>query len=229
MKKKVFVVLFILFSFVFLNAEDTGDTPVDNSASGGVVTDNVDDTKDTYIDRVRSSMGVSEKDSEEDEEAAAEQRVDIKIGYNSYFKIILTLLLVIGVIIIIFHFLKKALKIKGDFGDNAFILSNQSLGPGKWIQTVHVGGKYMVLGVTNENINFLTDITDEKEIERLEIFYNSKKVEKGATFSDQIKDFFENRFKDNSQVKEFDYESDSVQVLKEQNERLQRMKKPEDF
>lgn len=146
----------------------------------------------------------------------------IKVDYFAYIRIIIVLGIVIAIIYVVFLFLKKSLKIKDDTSEGATIIMSHSLGPGKWIQVVFVGGKYLILGITNENINLLGEITDQKEIERYEIFLNQKKSEEGHTFKDIIKDFFKSKF--NKKIeKEFDYENDSIEFLKKQRERLDKI------
>lgn len=124
----------------------------------------------------------------------------------------------------VFYFIKKRLRINNNLGDEAYLLSSQSLGPGKWIQVVYVGGKYLILGVTNENISLLTELTDPKEIERFEILYNNRKTEEGHNFMDMISDFFKKRGGNNTGNNEFNYETDSIDFLKKQNERINKMK-----
>ncbi|HOJ63111.1 MAG TPA: flagellar biosynthetic protein FliO [Spirochaetota bacterium] len=140
----------------------------------------------------------------------------IKIDYFAYIRIILVLAVVLGIIYGLFIFLKKSLKIKDDTSEGATVIVSHSLGPGKWVQVVFVGGKYLILGITNENINLLGEITDPKEIERYEIYLNQRKSEDGHSFRDIISDFFKKK----SPKKEFDYESDSIDFLKKQRERL---------
>lgn len=148
----------------------------------------------------------------------------IRVDYFAYIRIIVVLGIVIAIIYGIFLFLKKSLKIKEDTGEGATVIMSQSLGPGKWIQIVFVGGKYLILGITNENINLLCEVTDQKEIERYEIFLNQRKSEEGHTFKDIIGDFLKSRF--NKKVeKEFDYENDSIDFLKKQKERLDKIDK----
>jgi len=144
----------------------------------------------------------------------------IKIGWGDYIKIIV----VLGVVIVIIYglslIIKKSLNIRGKIGDGANIIVNQPLGPGKWIQVVYIGGKFLILGVTNDRISLLTEVTDPKEIERYEIMLNEKKIESGNTFVDIINDFFKNTFKNKAVKRKFDYEIDSVDFLKKQKKRL---------
>jgi len=47
------------------------------------------------------------------------------------------------------------------------ILFNLPLGPGKFIKIVEVTGKVLILGITDHNINLLTEIVDKVEIEEI--------------------------------------------------------------
>lgn len=179
-------------------------------------------SEEGYFKEVKNSMGVKTKENEKKTEN--EQKVKIKINYLSYLKIIIVLALVIGVIYLIFHFLKKALKIKNNAGENAYVITSQSLGPGKWIQVVLVHGKYLILGVTNDNINLISEISDPKEIERLDIYSSQKKADEGGNFVDVISDFFKRALNKKSEKETFDYEKDSIDYLKEQRERIDKLK-----
>ena len=147
----------------------------------------------------------------------------IKINYFSYIKIIIVLGLAIAVIYGLSLLLKKTLK--GNTNESAEVIISQSLGPGKWIQVVYLAGKFLVLGVTNDQVNLLTEITDKAEIERFEIIMNQSKVESGGGFIDVIVDFFKNKISRPLSKKKFDYEEDSVDFLKKQKERIDKMNK----
>lgn len=119
--------------------------------------------------------------------------------------------------------LKKSLKIKGKVGEGASVLISESLGMGKFIQVVNIGGKYLILGITNDRINLLSEVTDPKEIERYEIIQNEKKIQQGKGFIDVISDFIKTKFKQNPIQKKFDYEVDSIDFLKKQRKRVDDM------
>jgi len=66
------------------------------------------------------------------------------------------------------------------------ILSTVSLGPNKFIQIVDVAGKIFLLGVTDNNVNLLTEIKDREEIDRIRLLSSRSTPVKGATFQDFI-------------------------------------------
>ena len=197
--------MIVSLSIFFIFSKDEQNFLKDNTG------DKVYSSEEKYFKDVRTEMDKRTSNNKE--------KNKIKIDYFSYIKIIIVLVLIIALIYVIFLFLKKSLKIKDDSVGGASVIISHSLGPGKWLQVVFVGGKYLILGVTNENINLLGEITDPKEIERYDIYLNQHKSEEGHSFSDVISNFFKAKFNKNIN-KEFDYEKDSIDFLKKQKDRL---------
>lgn len=210
--KILIIILLCLLTFsIFIFSQDVNDT--------NEVSDEAD-----YFNKVKSVMDKDSAPAEKEANKEDEEKKNIQIGYYSYIKIIIVLLLVIAIIYGISYFLRRTLKIKGEIGDEtAAILVNQSIGAGKWIQVVFVAGKYLVLGVTSENINLISEIEDQKEIERFEMILNQKKTEEGGNFIDVITDFFKNKLRLNPEKQKFDYEEDSIEFLKEQKKKINDM------
>ncbi len=154
----------------------------------------------------------------------AKKKSPISINIFSYIKIIIVLAVVILIIYGLSLILKRSLGIKGAIHENADIIINQSLGQGKWIQVIRICGKYLVLGITNENVNLLTEIKDKNEIERFEVVKNEKKVQSGNNFLEMITEFFKNKLKKDTNKEKFDYEVDSVSFLNKQKDRLDKLK-----
>ena len=147
------------------------------------------------------------------------RRSSVDVG--AYIRIIVVLALMIGAIYLIFYFMKKFLKVKEDTGDGVQLLTSRTLGPGKQVQVVFVHGRYLILGVTNDNINLLGEITDPKEIEHIELYANEQAAESGQTFSEIIAGMYKRLFgKKTAEDKKFDYETDEVDFLREQQEKL---------
>jgi len=66
------------------------------------------------------------------------------------------------------------------------ILSTVSLGTNKFIQIVDVAGKIFLLGVTDNNINLLTEIKDREEIDRIRLLSSRSTLVQGVAFQDFI-------------------------------------------
>lgn len=187
-----------------------------------------------YINKIKSTMTTDNEDkikeknnnqSTFNKKEKSKSKPGLSINIFSYVQIIVVLILVILVIYGLSLILKRFLGLKGTIQSNAEIIINQSLGQGKWLQVVHICGKYLVLGITNDNVNLLTEIKDQKEIEKFDVMINERKVNSGNNFIDMITDFFKSKFKKNIDKEKFDYEIDSIDFLNKQKERLDRLKR----
>ena len=165
---------------------------------------------------------MSKEQQNQDKNANEKTKRNFGINIFSYIKIIFVLIIIIGIIYFIAHFLKKYVYKTGQAGQAVDIVISQSLGPGKWIQVVNIGGKFLILGVTNDNISLLTEVKDKAEIERYEIIMNEKKTEVGETFVDVVSTFLKDKFKKFKKDK-FDYEVDTIEFLNNQKERIDKL------
>jgi len=147
---------------------------------------------------------------------------------GAYIRFILMISIVVVIIYIISLLIKRAIKKSGKVGDASAVLSSQPLGGGRFIQVVFVSGKYLVLGVTGDNISLLSEVTDPKEIERLEIIANTKKVEEGHDFIDISSRFLKKFFIKEKKEHTFDYENDSINFYEEQKKRINRLNNKEE-
>ena len=175
-----------------------------------------------YIGKVRAAMHNQRGDTSADNANNPNgkiRRTSVDVG--AYIRIIVVLALMIGAIYAIFRVMKKFLKVKEDTGDGVQLLTSRTLGPGKQVQVVFVHGRYLILGVTNDNINLLGEITDPKEIEHIELYANEQAAESGQTFGEIITNMYKRVFgKKTAENKSFDYETDEVDFLREQQEKL---------
>lgn len=202
------IIFSLFFSFVNIYSADT-------SGDGKIMSES------RYFDEVKTSMGENNKTTNVTDKP--KEKINLSKGYWEYIKIVVVLALVVLVIYLIFRFLRKAMKINEDAGEKAVIISSQSLGPGKAIQVIYIATKYLIIGVTNDNINLITEITDPKEIERLELQINNKKTDEGNSFIDILSGIIRGKPKDNVEKKSFDYESDSLDFLKKQKDRIDKI------
>ena len=64
------------------------------------------------------------------------------------------------------------------------VLSVSPLGPGKTLHVVDMAGKVFLLGVSDNNINLLTEITDKDEIDRIRLLSSRSAPVSGKGFQD---------------------------------------------
>lgn len=84
------------------------------------------------------------------------------------FSLLLTFALVIGLAYFASRFLGKRLGGLSAVGSNK-IVSTLSLGANRAVYIVEIAGKFLILGVTDQNISVLQEITDVEEIEKLKV------------------------------------------------------------
>ncbi len=79
------------------------------------------------------------------------------------------LLLVIPLIWLVIWFYSKQSGLSSKSGKGLMkVMTNLPLGPKKAISVVSIGGEYLVLGITNEQISYLTKIEDKDIVNKLE-------------------------------------------------------------
>lgn len=106
-----------------------------------------------------------------------------KVKEESYGWMIFKTLLILGVMVggfyYFFRFVTKKTGIQV-MGEEVFqILSIVPIGQNKYLQVVDLAGKLLVLGVTDNMINVISEITDKAEIDRIRLLSSkSKTVEK---------------------------------------------------
>ena len=107
----------------------------------------------------------------------------------SYPVLILKTVAVLAVIVIsIFVLFKILVKGKGKIisdSDVIRVLATYPLSANKVIQIVDIGGKVLVLGVTESNINLITTIEDKEVIDAIKLQYSKEKAQKTG-FKDQF-------------------------------------------
>ena len=200
--RKLVIFIILLFSFSILNLY-------------------ADTTTDKYFKEVKSYMGGATAQSQE---SAVKQNRSYGLNAFTYIRFILVLSAVVFTIYLLSLILKRYLKKRGMIGEPSNVLLSQTIGNGKFLQVVFVAGKYLVLGVTNDNISIITEVTDPKEIDRLEIISNTRKAEEGDDFIDISSRFLKNFFTKKEPEKEFNYENDSINFYEEQKKRAARLK-----
>ena len=174
-----------------------------------------------YFNKVRSVMHDQPDNSSDNANNKSGKPRRSSVDVWAYIRIIVVLALMIGVIYAIFLVMKKFLKVKEDTGDGVQLLTSRTLGPGKQVQVVFVHGRYLILGVTNDNINLLGEITDPKEIEHIELYANEQAAQSGQTFGEIITNMYKRLFgKKTAEDKSFDYETDEGDFLRKQQEKL---------
>lgn len=88
--------------------------------------------------------------------------------FMAIFKVLGSLAVVIGLMMIVVWWIKKLGIGKGVMrkGSLINILDTRMIAPKKYVAVLEVGGEFVVVGVTDQNINFLTRLETETELLR---------------------------------------------------------------
>jgi flagellar biosynthetic protein FliO len=154
------------------NESEDEDLSSKNAATGG------NETSDNNINEKKTTEEKARDDNdfkEEDFKPKAEE--------ESYAWMVIKTILVLGILVggfyYFFRFVSKKTGIVSVGGEAARVLSVIPLGQNKSLQIVECAGRVLVLGVTDGNINLLTEIIEKDAIDRLRI-QSSKEVTASA-------------------------------------------------
>ena len=139
----------------------------------------------------------------------------------SYFRLFFSLLLICAMIYLIYFFLKKKTNsLANKNAEETSVLLSLPLGMGKNVQVIYIAGKFLIIGVTNDSINYLSEVTDEKEIENLKRLMQEQKIKAGESFANVFQEILKISNVRNDKQKDFDYEESSVDFLQKQTMRI---------
>ncbi len=158
------------------------------------------------------------------------------IEEESYPWLVVKTLIVIGALVGGFYYFFKFVTKKAGIttlGEEVIkVLSIVPVGQNKYLQVVDISGKVLVLGVTDTNINMITEVIDKDEVDRIRLLSSksvpvqpggfqqyitkniNRLIEKGVNLTS-------NRGESAGKVKNF--ESDRMDYLKKQKDRLKSM------
>jgi flagellar protein FliO/FliZ len=169
-----------LFSPFILTAQDTGKTDLDTDSAPS---QNIDKPSENEAGQTGELQNVpTGPDYEYEEPDFGENRI-------SYPLLVLRTLAVLAVIIVGIYLLfrmlvKKRNRIVAET-DIIKVLASYPLASNRLIQVVEIAGKIMILGVTDSNINLITEVEDTELIDKIKLL-SSKESKAGGSFKDQF-------------------------------------------
>lgn len=146
----------------------------------------------------KSGETVKEKEAEKEDAAGVPSRefkdddfkpqVEEESSVWMFIKMILILGIFAGGFYYFYRFVTKKAGISIFGGEAIKVLSVVPLGQNKFIQLVDVAGKVMVIGVSDNNINMLSEITEKDQIDRIRILSTRKPPPdaRAGGFQDQV-------------------------------------------
>lgn len=184
LKKSLFLLVFLTFSFNIYSQQDTLQSNNDSSQ-------NISQSEYASDKLIGDLFGDSPSDNQEDNNS---QKSKQNSGFGwAIFKIILVLILIISAIYGVMFFFKKksnAYKTSDDFLRR---VSSLNFAPGKSIEIITLLEKGYMLGVTDSNINLIAEIDDKELIQALNLNFDKKySTKKPSSFADVLDIFMPN-------------------------------------
>jgi len=115
-----------------------------------------------------------------------------KIDEGSYVWSFIKMLLILGIMVAIFYYFFKFVSKKANINNSPDSISKTlsviPIAQNKFLQVVDLGGKVLVLGVSDNSINLVTEITEKHEIDKIRVSSMADSQMRGnASFGDFFK------------------------------------------
>lgn len=153
---------------------------------------------------------------------------------QSYGWLIFKTILILGTLVAGFYFFFQYVTKKAGIqtvGQNVVqVLSIVPVGQNKFLQVVDMAGKILVLGVSDNNINLITEIHDKDEIDRIRLLSSRSAPQTPGGFQEfvtnqigRVVERVRGSDKDAQYRSDLDYEKDSMQHLNSHRSRLRKL------
>lgn len=109
---------------------------------------------------------------------------------TAYFlRMIIVLALILGVIYVIFRLMKKSQKPRMEVDSSIKVLATASLGQGRAVHLVGIGGKAWLLGSAEQSVSLIAEVEDRELLDGLELKAATETVRPRADFSSLLSGF----------------------------------------
>ena len=161
-KKYLFLILIYISLNIQLFSQETGGAPVD--IENVEKSFKIQDTNPATAPAVNDGEGL------------------VTFTFWDFLRMLLVFLLVIASIYGLIFFLKKIGTGKYEESDLINILSSKSVAAGKSLHIVEVGNQMMLLGVSEDSINLITEITDKETFDSIKLHKGEQGNVSGGSF-----------------------------------------------
>lgn len=110
-------------------------------------------------------------------------QVSVLSGIDTMLYMVTVFILILGLAYLTSRFVGMKMKSQQTGSNGDTILSSLALGPNKGIYLVHFAGRVLVLGVSDQRIDVLADMTDNPEVAELKAAYQAAKPVVAPQFS----------------------------------------------
>lgn len=169
---------------IFLYAKNTKTAKSDRAVSKNAITE----TKEEPVVEIKPNE--ENKENEASKNDYLYNYEEPRVEEESYVWLIFKTILVIGILIggfyFFFKFITQKVGITAVGHEVITILSVIPLGQNKFLQVVDIAGKVYVLGVSDNNINLITEIKDKDDVDRIRLLSSKSTPVKPGGFQDYL-------------------------------------------
>ena len=133
-------------------------------------------------------------------------------GFWDFARMILVLAVVIGIVYLVFYFLKRAGGGKYAQSDLIRVVGSQSLPGNRAIYLVQVGAQVFMVGAGGESVTLLGEITDKETVDMMILAAGEQQESPKRNFGDLVGSLIKGG------------QGPSLDLMREQRERLQRLR-----
>ena len=176
-RKILILILLIILSAGFLSAQDSSKESLNSIPDSRNLENNQND--------IEESLKIIDTDTVEDQnnnDQAAENRSLVTFTVWDFLRMILVLSVVAGSIYGLVFLLKKASTGKYDESELINVISGKTVAPGKSIHIIEVGNQMMVIGISDDSISHISDITDKETYEQIKLYKGNNSEPAGDSF-----------------------------------------------
>ncbi|TVQ23295.1 MAG: hypothetical protein EA382_10255 [Spirochaetaceae bacterium] len=127
-------------------------------------------------------------------------------------RMVVVLGVVVAIIYLVFHFLKRAGRTSTDGNGTIRVLSTESLPGNRQVYLVKVGSQVFLLGGGGDSVTLLSEITDQESVDALILAAADAAPTTRKTFAEMVSGLVQGS------------QSGTLNVLRQQRERLQRLR-----
>jgi flagellar protein FliO/FliZ len=205
MKRLLLVLLLIGVPVFCLTAQESGNEQTETSEI-------------TTVDETELLI----EDTQTGTDLVPEERNLNSFGMWDFVRMIIILAAVVGVIYLIFFLLKRTANPKMQNNELMRVLSTQTIANNRSLHLVEVGRQIFLIGVGDNSVNLVSEITDKESIDELRLRISEQTSGEKRRFKDVLSGLFGQTGMKQEKIYPMKMD-ESTQFIKQQRERLKNL------
>jgi flagellar protein FliO/FliZ len=160
----------------------------ETSGAGEPATAEPATTEDEAVDE--RSLTFGDDAGEDGDDVGAQPGSINSFGVWDFVRMVIVLGIVIAVIYVVFYLLKRASGGRFENSPMIRLLGSHGLPGNKALHLVEVGRQVFLIGVGDDSIALLSEISDQESLDELRLKASTTTTERGGNFADMLSGFF---------------------------------------